>query len=101
MNVILGLAAPIFTSMAAISFGVWLSRRLGKREACLAAIGIVLSSICLLPWLLTPKHPSLSVVAWLISALGMPCTSLMFGSMIADVCNEDELVTGMRREGTW
>lgn len=91
----------IFTSMAAISFGVWLSRRLGKREACLTAIGIVLSSICLLPWLLTPKHPSLSVVAWLISALGMPCTSLMFGSMIADVCDEDELATGMRREGTY
>jgi GPH family glycoside/pentoside/hexuronide:cation symporter len=91
----------IFTSMIAISFGVWLSRRLGKREACLAAMGIVLSSICLLPWLLTPKHPSLSVVAWLISALGMPCTSLMFGSMIADVCDEDELATGMRREGSY
>jgi glycoside/pentoside/hexuronide:cation symporter, GPH family len=91
----------IFTSMAAISFGVWLSRRLGKREACLSAIGIVLSSICMLPWLLTPKHPALTVVAWLISALGMPCTSLMFGSMIADVCDEDELATGLRREGAY
>jgi GPH family glycoside/pentoside/hexuronide:cation symporter len=91
----------IFTSMAAIYFGVWLSRRMGKREACLAAIGIVLSSICLLPWLLTPKHPALSVVAWLIAALGMPCTSLMFSSMTADVCDEDELATGMRREGAY
>jgi glycoside/pentoside/hexuronide:cation symporter, GPH family len=91
----------IFTSMAAISFGVWLSRRLGKREASLTAIGIVLSSICMLPWLLTPKYPALTVVAWLIAALGMPCTSLMFGSMIADVCDEDELVTGMRREGAY
>ena len=73
----------------------------GKREACLAAIGIVLFSICLLPWLLTPAHPALSVVAWLIAALGMPCTSLMFGSMIADVCDEDELATGRRREGAY
>ncbi|HWY29472.1 MAG TPA: MFS transporter, partial [Candidatus Acidoferrum sp.] len=55
----------------------------------------------LLPFLLTPKHPSLSVVAWLIAALGMPCTSLMFSSMIADVCDEDELATHMRREGAY
>jgi GPH family glycoside/pentoside/hexuronide:cation symporter len=96
-----GGSLTIFTSMAAISFGVWLSRRLGKREACLTAIGIVLTSICLLPFLLTPKHPSLSVVAWLIAALGMPCTSLMFSSMIADVCDEDELTTRMRREGAY
>jgi GPH family glycoside/pentoside/hexuronide:cation symporter len=96
-----GGSLTIFTSMAAISFGVWLSRRLGKREACLVAIGIVLFCICLLPFLLTPKHPALSVVAWLIAALGMPCTSLMFSSMIADVCDEDELTTNMRREGAY
>jgi GPH family glycoside/pentoside/hexuronide:cation symporter len=96
-----GGSLTIFTSMAAISFGVWLSRRLGKREACLVAMGIVLFCICLLPFLLTPKHPALSVVAWLIAALGMPCTSLMFSSMIADVCDEDELTTHMRREGAY
>jgi GPH family glycoside/pentoside/hexuronide:cation symporter len=61
----------------------------------------VLTCICLLPFLLTPKHPALSVVAWLIAALGMPCTSLMFSSMIADVCDEDELTTNMRREGAY
>ncbi len=96
-----GGSLTIFTSMAAIFFGTWLSRRLGKRDACLAAIGIVLSSICLLPVLLTPQHPALTVLAWLITALGMPCTSLMFSSMIADVCDEDELATGMRREGAY
>ncbi len=96
-----GGSLTIFTSMAAIFFGTWLSRRLGKRDACLAAIAIVLSSICLLPVLLSPKHPALTVVAWLITALGMPCTSLMFSSMIADVCDEDELTTGMRREGAY
>ena len=31
----------------------------------------------------------------------MPCTSLMFGSMIADVCDEDELQTEKRREGAY
>jgi len=96
-----GGSLTIFTSMAAIFFGTWLSRRLGKRDACLAAIGIVLTSICLLPLLLSPKHPALTVLAWLITALGMPCTSLMFSSMIADVCDEDELATGMRREGAY
>jgi len=96
-----GGSLTIFTSMAAIFFGTWLSRRLGKRDACLAAIGIVLFSICLLPVLLSPKHPPLTVLAWLITALGMPCTSLMFSSMIADVCDEDELATGMRREGAY
>lgn len=96
-----GGSLTIFTSMAAISAGVWLSRRLGKRDACLAGILIALASICLLPWLLNPAHPALSVVAWLIAALGMPCATLMFGSMIADVCDEDELATGMRREGAY
>ena len=96
-----GGSLTIFTSMAAISSGVWLSHRLGKRETCVAAIGVVLAGIALLPLLLSPSYPSLSVVAWLIAALGMPCTSLMFSSMIADVCDEDELTTGLRREGAY
>jgi GPH family glycoside/pentoside/hexuronide:cation symporter len=41
------------------------------------------------------------MVEWVILAFGIPCANLMFSSMTADICDEDELVTGLRREGAF
>jgi GPH family glycoside/pentoside/hexuronide:cation symporter len=55
----------------------------------------------LMPFLLVPAKPYLIVVEWVIMAFGIPCANLMFSSMTADICDEDEIVTGLRREGAF
>jgi GPH family glycoside/pentoside/hexuronide:cation symporter len=53
------------------------------------------------PFLFVPAKPYLIMVEWVILAFGIPCADLMFSSMTADICDEDELVTGLRREGAF
>lgn len=89
------------TQIGANAMGVWIATRLGKREGGVVGFGLVLLSIAILPWALTSAHPWWNVAAWIISGLGMPLISLMIGSMTADVCDEDELHTGLRREGAY
>jgi glycoside/pentoside/hexuronide:cation symporter, GPH family len=48
-----------------------------------------------------PARPYLIMIEWIILAFGIPGANLMFSSMIADICDEDELVTGLRREGAY
>ena len=89
------------TQLGANALGLWISTRLGKREGGIVGLFAVLLSIAILPWALTPHHPWWNVGAWIVSGLGMPLIGLMVGSMTADVCDEDELATGMRREGAY
>jgi len=97
----LGGTLTVFSSLAAIPLGLWLSTRSGKRTGTLAGLGISLVGIGLLPFTLVPQSPYLIIVSWVIIALGMPCASLLFGSMTADITDEDELATGLRREGMY
>src|SRR5262245_44009467 len=91
----------IFSTLAALTFGLWLSTRSGKRQAALVGLFIALFGVCLMPFLLVPARPYLIMIEWVILAFGVPCANLMFSSMIADICDEDELVTGLRREGAY
>jgi len=96
-----GGSIAFLTQIAANAFGLWLSTRLGKRGGGMVGFGLVGMSIAILPWALTPEHPWWNVGAWVISGLGMPLITLMANSMSADICDEDELATGMRREGAY
>lgn len=89
------------TSLGANALGVAVSTRLGKRRAGVVGFGLVVLSIAILPWALTAAHPWWNVVAWVIQGLGLPMIALMIASMTADVCDEDELKTGLRREGAY
>ena len=97
----LGGTFTIITAFAAMPLGMWLSRRFGKKAAALVGIGIVWFGVLLLPIVLVPAHPWWVIINWVIASLGMGCATLMFGSMTADICDEDELVTGRRREGMY
>lgn len=89
------------TSLGANALGVAVSARLGKRRAGVTGFALVVLSIVILPWTLTAAHPWWNVAAWVIAGLGVPMISLMAASMTADVCDEDELETGLRREGAF
>jgi GPH family glycoside/pentoside/hexuronide:cation symporter len=97
----IGGTLTIFSTLAALSFGLWLSTRSGKRQTALVALYIALFGVCLMPFLLQPARPYLIMIEWIILAFGIPCANLMFSSMVADICDEDELVTGLRREGAY
>jgi glycoside/pentoside/hexuronide:cation symporter, GPH family len=97
----LGGTLTIFATLAALPFGLWLSTRTGKRQSALVGLVIALIGVCLMPFLLVPAEPYLIMIEWVILAFGIPCANLMFSSMVADICDEDELITGLRREGAY
>lgn len=91
----------IVSSFAAIPLGLWLSTHSGKRTGALTGLLIALLAVAILPFTLIPQMPYLIILSWVIQALGMPCANLMFSSMTADITDEDELATGLRREGMY
>jgi glycoside/pentoside/hexuronide:cation symporter, GPH family len=97
----IGGTLTIFSTLAALPFGLWLSTHTGKRQGALVGLVIALIGVCLMPFLLVPAQPYLIMIEWVILAFGIPCANLMFSSMTADICDEDELVTGLRREGAY
>jgi GPH family glycoside/pentoside/hexuronide:cation symporter len=80
---------------------MWLSTRMGKREAALGGMLIMLLGVLIIPITLSPAHPYWVIATWVLSTIGSQCSALMASSMMADICDEDELVTGLRREGTY
>jgi len=78
---------------------VWLSRRIGKKNAfllCTATIALagVAKWFCYVPgagwWLVVPS---------LLLAPGLVAVMVLVPSMTADICDLDEVTTGARREG--
>ena len=86
-------------TLGAIVVVTWISSKIGKRKTFMLAtsvtfIGSILKWFCydpLAPWKVLIPAPFMAV--------GMGALFTLMGSMIADVCDLDELETGERREG--
>lgn len=76
------------------------SRRIGKRHALgLCLILLILSSFA--KWIFyQPNYPYLSILVHLFTAPSIAGFWLLIASIKADVCDDDELTTGLRREGS-
>jgi GPH family glycoside/pentoside/hexuronide:cation symporter len=85
----------------ATPLGLWLSTKFGKRESAMCGMSIMLLAVFSIPFTMNPHHPYLVVVTWILSTIGMQIVGLMTASMIGDICDEDELATGLRREGSY
>lgn len=87
------------STLIAIAGVTWISAKLGKRRTFMLAtfatlLGSLLKWFCydpLVPWKVLLPAP--------LMAIGMGALFTLMGSMIADVCDLDELETGERREG--
>jgi GPH family glycoside/pentoside/hexuronide:cation symporter len=79
----------------------YLGTHFGKKQIMLA--GLLLSaSGFLLSWIIiNPKIPYLQLALAIIVAPGLTALILLAYAMIADVCDLDELKTGLRREGMY
>ena len=99
-NTAMGLAGMGF-GFAGIPFFAALARRFGKR----AALSIVLAlAICAFIgdwWFYDPEHPALQLLACGFVAFTGAGFWTLYGSVIADVVDADELETGKRREGSF
>ncbi len=82
-----------------IFLATWLSTKIGKRKAFLTTISISIVGYAL-KWIgYNPDHPYLLLIAAPFIAFGLGSLFTLVSSMVADVCDFDELQTGTRREG--
>ncbi len=92
-------------SLGGVLLGVpaatWLSTRIGKRPAVLIALAVSALAYISQWWTITPTLPYLQLVTMLALGISLNGSWLIIPSMVADVCDEDELATGMRREGMY
>jgi len=83
---------PLLTPMTA---------RLGKRKTLLLGAALVALATASTWFLFTPLNPWLQVIMFLLFAPGSAIVWCVIPSMIADLCDLDELQTGERREGMY
>jgi GPH family glycoside/pentoside/hexuronide:cation symporter len=94
------------TLTAAATLGVipltgWIATRIGKRQTFLITISLSLIGYAL-KWVgYNPDHPYWLLFAAPFVAFGTGSLFTLMGSMIADVCDYDELETHKRREGVF
>ncbi|MFH1868946.1 MAG: MFS transporter, partial [Candidatus Omnitrophota bacterium] len=82
-----------------IFLSTWLSTKIGKRKAFLITISISIVGYAL-KWIgYNPSQPYLLLIAAPFIAFGLGSLFTLVSSMVADVCDLDELQTGTRREG--
>jgi len=97
----MGLFGTINTlsTLAAIAGVTWISSKIGKRRAFMVATSATLIGSLLKWFCYDPMAPWKVLLPAPFIAIGMGGLFTLMGSMIADVCDLDELETGERREG--
>ncbi len=87
------------TCMVSLAIFTFLSQKLNKRSAVIC--GFIYAAVCYgtLWFTLDPRWPYAQVVSYVFIALATQGCWLMIDSMMSDICDDDELITGMRREG--
>lgn len=79
----------------------WLSKRLGKRTTVLLALGLIAGGNLSKIICYNPSLPRLTYFPTICLSLGMVFCFSLVNAMIADICDEDELASGIRREGIY
>jgi len=95
-----GMLTSVFT-FGVIYLTAWISRKIGKRQTFLITISLSIVGYAL-KWVgYNPEHPYWLLFAAPFIAFGTGSLFTLMGSMIADVCDYDELETHQRREGVF
>ena len=86
-------------TFCAIFITTWISTKIGKRKTFLITISLSIIGYAL-KWVgYNPGHPYLILISAPFIAFGIGSLFTLTQSMVADVCDLDELQTGERREG--
>jgi glycoside/pentoside/hexuronide:cation symporter, GPH family len=79
----------------------WLSNRLGKNRALLIAILLMCAAQLSKIVCYDPEHPYLVLIPTVLLSSGMLMFFTLGASMVGDICDEDQLQTGTRNEGSF
>jgi GPH family glycoside/pentoside/hexuronide:cation symporter len=79
----------------------WLSKRLGKNKTLLISILLMCAAQLSKIVCYNPQYPYLAVIPTILLSSGMLMFFTLGSSMVADVCDEDELHSGTRSEGSY
>ena len=104
----LGGMAGVVAAYLGVRLAGWISAKTGKRETMIGGLGLALLSVGSMVFTMRPGfevaelfgfkfHPQ--IISFFFYGMGQQACWLMIDSMTADVCDEDELRTGLRREG--
>ncbi|QHI69147.1 MFS transporter [Tichowtungia aerotolerans] len=90
--------------MALVAYGSMflvaaVASRIGKKTAMMVGLGFALAGALGDLIALDPRWPMAQFITNIIAGMGLQGCWLMVSSMVADICDEDELKTGLRREG--
>lgn len=86
-------------TMGVIHITMWLSKKYGKRNAFFVTIPLSIIGYAL-KWIgYNPEHPYMLLIAAPFITFGLGSLFTLMSSMVADVCDLDELHTDTRREG--
>ncbi len=88
-------------TLAVIPLTAWISTKIGKRKTFLLTISLSLVGYGLKWFGYDPEHPYLLLASCPLVAFGTGSLFTLMGSMVADVCDYDELETHQRREGVF
>jgi GPH family glycoside/pentoside/hexuronide:cation symporter len=96
-----GTVTALSNFLFVIPFITWLATKIGKRNTFLITIPVSIVGYGL-KWIgYNPQHPYLLLIAAPFIAFGLGSVFTVVSSMLADVCDLDEIQTGQRREGTF
>jgi GPH family glycoside/pentoside/hexuronide:cation symporter len=79
----------------------WLGKRLGKNRTLLISILLMCAAQLSKIVCYDPAHPYLIVIPTILLSAGMLMFFTLGPSMVGDICDEDELNTGTRSEGSY
>jgi GPH family glycoside/pentoside/hexuronide:cation symporter len=79
----------------------WLSRRWGKNRTLMLAVGLMAAAQASKIVCYDPEAPYLVLIPTALLSSGMLMFFTLASSMIADVCDAEELATGVRSEGVY
>ena len=85
--------------VALVPLITFISSRVGKKTTLIGGLLLVVVAYGTSWWCYTPKNPWLQLVSLALAAPGLACMWTIGASMLADICDLDELKTGRRREG--
>ncbi|AQT69131.1 MFS transporter [Anaerohalosphaera lusitana] len=88
-------------TLGVIPLTAWISTKIGKRSTFLITISLSIVGYALKWFGYNPEHPYWLLFAAPLVAFGTGSLFTLMGSMIADVCDYDELKTKQRREGVF
>jgi GPH family glycoside/pentoside/hexuronide:cation symporter len=79
----------------------YLSARFGKKQILASALFLAFLGTASKWWCYSPAHPWTCVIPAILMGPGLTSMFVLTSSLLADICDYDEFLTGCRREATY